>query len=54
MDTVSIALEELLLCADDSRNLEKIEPVLSLIVFMFYNENIFGNCVREGLFNKLI
>ena len=34
---VSIALNELVLSSDDSGNLEKVEPVLSLIMFTFYN-----------------
>ena len=51
---VSIALNELVLSSDDSGNLEKVEPVLSLIMFTFYNQSCFEVCLKDGLFNKLI
>ena len=44
----------MVLASDDGRNLDKVGPVLSLIVFMFYNKNLFEQCVKLGLFDLLL
>ena len=53
-DLISQALDELVQISVDSSNLDKIEPVLSLLLFMFYNRSCFEACLKDGLFNKLI
>ena len=54
IDFVSKALDELVICSDQTSNVNKIEPVISLILFTFYNPSCFEICLKNGLFNKLI
>ena len=44
-------LENLVLACDDGRNLNKVIPVLSLIIFIFYNKSSFEKCIELGLFS---
>ena len=37
LDLINIALGELVLCSTDLHNLDKIEPILEMILFSFYN-----------------